>query len=618
MAKGWGTSTSAGVAAFVGGMGLLGGLLLTARLFLGAPPVDCAPPPGSIDLAAAEASGLSQEQRYNAAAVVAEGRRRDLPDQAIVIALAVAHQESRFLNYANDGAGSDLMPDQSGIERSLDLPHQAVGTDHGSLGIFQQQWPWWGSMRDLMDPTSAAARFYDSLVQVSGWTTMPLTVAAQAVQRSAFPDAYADDEALARTLLVELLPDVSASAWTSSVSPGCTGAAHAGDVVFPLPAGSRYTDQRNWGAVGTAWQRGHTGTDLSAPCGTPVLAAHGGRVEIRSDQAWSGPWLVMVTTGEGQLTTWYAHMQTLRVAHGQTVRAGQPIGEVGREGNSSGCHLHFEVHPDGGGIYEDGVDPTQWLKDNVGSATSDGDAVAPFTIATFNVLGHSHTQPGGKHPELASGPERMVGTVELLDRFAVDVVGLQELQGIQHRALLELAGDRYAVFSPPGDTENSIAWRRDRWDLVRAQTFPIPYFNGNPRQMPIVELRDRTTGGTVIVINVHNPANTSRFPRQERWRAEALAREARLVTNLNEQTSAPILLVGDLNDRDQPFCVLAAIGMSASNGGSSGANCEPPSDAGIDWIFGQGLLLTKGPVVRAVTSDHPLVVARAEHVRPER
>ncbi len=106
---------------------------------------------GSVRLASG-VSDLSAVQRANAGAVIAEGRRRGLPEQAIVVALAVAGQESGFENYADDGVGGDLSVDQLGIEQSLELPHEAVGTEHGSLGVFQQQWPWWGTMTDLMDP----------------------------------------------------------------------------------------------------------------------------------------------------------------------------------------------------------------------------------------------------------------------------------------------------------------------------------------------------------------------------------------------------------------------------------------------------------------------------------
>ena len=50
------------------------------------------------------------------------------------------------------------------------------------------------------------------------------------------------------------------------------------------------------------------------------------------------------------------------VKAGQHVRPGQIIGRVGDEGNATGCHLHFELHPDGGSIYQDSTDPDPWLK----------------------------------------------------------------------------------------------------------------------------------------------------------------------------------------------------------------------------------------------------------------
>lgn len=135
------------------------------------------------------------------------------------------------------------------------------------------------------------------------------------------------------------------------------------DVAFPLPADALFTDLDNWGQRGRHWAQAHTGDDFSAPCGTPVLAATGGTVQVRTDQSWSGEWLVMIDTGPGGLSTWYAHLQTLTVTTGSQVEAGRPIGTVGGEGNASGCHLHFEVHPDGGSIYEDGVDPAAWLRE---------------------------------------------------------------------------------------------------------------------------------------------------------------------------------------------------------------------------------------------------------------
>jgi murein DD-endopeptidase MepM/ murein hydrolase activator NlpD len=266
----------------------------------------------------------------------------------------VASQESGFRNYANDGAGGDLDASQRGIEASLDLPHEAVGTDHGSLGVFQQQWPWWGSMAELMNPTIAARKFYQSLRRVPHWQDLPVTGAGQAVQRSAYPGAYADDEALAVTLVDD--PAAARAAQTqlraASYTQDLTGQVGCipgfeGVVVSPLSA-STYTDRANWDGSGGHWARAHTGTDLSAPYGTQVRAATAGRVVIDTSEPWAGRWLVKVTTGTHRLTTWYAHMQTLTVRSRETVQAGQQLGEVGALGNATGCHLHFEVHPEGG------------------------------------------------------------------------------------------------------------------------------------------------------------------------------------------------------------------------------------------------------------------------------
>jgi hypothetical protein len=347
---------------------LTGALFLLAALITPGHKVICADATGATRLAAASAAAtgrLTAVQRRNASAIITTGRRWHLPDQAIVIALATASQESGLRNYANDGRGGDLIWSQAGIERSLRLPHEAVGTDHGSLGVFQQQWPWWGSMAQLMNPAWAANKFYESLLQVAGWESMPVTVAAQRVQRSAFPAAYADDEPLARFLL-ETFGGAS-SARDSLVD--CTPGTASEPVTFPLPVRSGYVDQRNWGGSGSHWAHGHTGTDLSVPCGTPVLAATAGTTVVRTDQTWAGPWLVQVSTGRGRLTTWYAHMRRVDVHMGDTVTAGTQIGQVGDLGNATGCHLHFEVHPNGGSIYQDNINPSTWLHSHVQGAT---------------------------------------------------------------------------------------------------------------------------------------------------------------------------------------------------------------------------------------------------------
>ena len=140
-------------------------------------------------------------------------------------------------------------------------------------------------------------------------------------------------------------------------------------IVYPVPPHMSGSDARNWHESGPYWSQWHTGTDFSVQCGTPVVAAHAGTIEIDRSQSWSGRWLVKVTTGASSLATWYAHMHTLTVDDGDQVLAGQQIGEVGgdspRDGNVSGCHLHFEVHLSNGSSYgPDNVDPSQWLSEN--------------------------------------------------------------------------------------------------------------------------------------------------------------------------------------------------------------------------------------------------------------
>jgi murein DD-endopeptidase MepM/ murein hydrolase activator NlpD len=93
--------------------------------------------------------------------------------------------------------------------------------------------------------------------------------------------------------------------------------------------------------------RMHEGIDIGAPMGTPIRAAAAGEViEARPSNGYG--YIVVIYHGNG-LATLYAHMyaQTVKVHQGQTVARGQEIAEVGSNGNSTGPHLHFEVHLNG-------------------------------------------------------------------------------------------------------------------------------------------------------------------------------------------------------------------------------------------------------------------------------
>jgi endonuclease/exonuclease/phosphatase family metal-dependent hydrolase len=245
-----------------------------------------------------------------------------------------------------------------------------------------------------------------------------------------------------------------------------------------------------------------------------------------------------------------------------------------------------------------------------------------FTVASFNVLGHSHTEPGGHSAPMASGPTRMAWTVDLLRSWGVDVVGLQEFQNPQMDAFLRLAGGEYSVYPGPeldqGNKQNAIAWRSSVFDLVEGRPVMTPYFGGNLVPMPLVRLRHKATGLDVYVMSVHNAASTRRTGDQTRWRDAAMRQQIALTDQLVRQ-GVPVIMTGDMNEREKYFCAYTASGqMRAAAGGSNAGSCQPPpaSIARIDWIFGSTdvsfsdyRFVKDGSVTRA--SDHPLVLAEA-------
>ena len=166
------------------------------------------------------AYSLAPDQADNAALMSAVATRRGLPARAATIALATAFQESKL--------------------RNIDYG------DRDSLGLFQQRpSQGWGTPAQVTDPVYATTIFIERLLEVPGWDSLPVTVAAQTVQRSAFPDAYAKWEALA-TELVQQLADVAPineCRETVSLAQGVAGAA----INFALgEVGKPYV----WGATG--------------------------------------------------------------------------------------------------------------------------------------------------------------------------------------------------------------------------------------------------------------------------------------------------------------------------------------------------------------------------------
>jgi hypothetical protein len=136
----------------------------------------------SVQLDDRHVEDLTGEQVANSRIIVGTAAALRMPKRAAVIAIATAQQESRLRNLSYG--------------------------DRDSLGLFQQRpSAGWGTPQRIRDPHYAATRFYRALGAVRGWQSMPLTVAAQAVQRSAFPNAYARWEPLAVRVVASLTGD---------------------------------------------------------------------------------------------------------------------------------------------------------------------------------------------------------------------------------------------------------------------------------------------------------------------------------------------------------------------------------------------------------------------------
>ncbi|MET8412031.1 C40 family peptidase [Streptomyces sp. NPDC005195] len=142
------------------------------------------------------------EQVPNAKTIQATGVAMNIPVRGQIVALATALQESglRNLNYG----------------------------DRDSLGLFQQRpSQGWGTANEILDPVHASTRFYEALEKVSGWQSLSVTQAAQAVQKSGFPEAYAKWEPLATALQQAIEPLLSKAGGTSP-SPSASGSASTG------------------------------------------------------------------------------------------------------------------------------------------------------------------------------------------------------------------------------------------------------------------------------------------------------------------------------------------------------------------------------------------------------
>lgn len=182
---------------------------------------------------------LDLEQSRWSALMAAIAQRRGLPPRATTIAIATAFQESKI--------------------------HNIDYGDRDSLGLFQQRTSQgWGTVEQITTPSYAIGRFYDALVKVKGYQKMEITEAAQKVQRSAHPGAYAQHEDYARAL-ASALRGYSPAEFTCQINPRGNGSiqkvtdnvetafgdikvsTRGDDAAYPLAGKAADVQARGWG-----------------------------------------------------------------------------------------------------------------------------------------------------------------------------------------------------------------------------------------------------------------------------------------------------------------------------------------------------------------------------------
>jgi cell wall-associated NlpC family hydrolase len=207
-------------------------------------------------------SPLTKTEETNASTIVTVGQSMDVPPRGWIIAVATAMQESHLQN----------------------LPNLGASNDHDSLGLFQQRpSQGWGTPAQILDPTYASTTFYTRLLAVKGWQGLPLTDAAQAVQRSAYPDAYAKWEPDATQLVGALVADSGSS--VASNDEACSvdgGDLRLDNGAVSLPAGfSLPVGTPTQIVTAINWALAQIGTPYSF--GGSCADAHSGRRALECD-----------------------------------------------------------------------------------------------------------------------------------------------------------------------------------------------------------------------------------------------------------------------------------------------------------------------------------------------
>lgn len=234
--------------------------------------------------------------------------------------------------------------------------------------------------------------------------------------------------------------------------------------------------------------------------------------------------------------------------------------------------------------------------------------VSSFRVGTLNILGSNHAR---------GGTSRAAREADLIRSRGIDLIGLQEVQRDQRGVFVSrLPG--MTVW--PQDAHGrqgyrlQIAYSNARFERVDGG-YVTHNWIGMQVPIPWIELRDRESGARFFLVNAHNAPNDMQASRDV-----SIGIEAALVNRL-KATGKPVLMVGDMNEKQSFFCKMAArTQIVSANGGSWSGGCRPPGgDVRIDWIVGAGDLTFSGYAQDGTTratgmSDHYLIYADVDVV----
>jgi len=206
------------------------------------------------------------------------------------------------------------------------------------------------AQQSAYDQVSAQKASYDQQLQAAQIHLLELQGARNAYDQ--WVAQKAAEEAAARAAAQKAARDAAAAAATrNGVSAGGGGGGGGGDYV--QPASGRVSS-----CFGARWGVTHYGVDIANSIGTPIYAAAGGVVKRAGPATGFG--LAVYILGDDGYVTVYGHVNRYFVDAGERVSAGEQIAEIGNRGQSTGPHLHFEVHS-GGQLYRNQLNPVPWL-----------------------------------------------------------------------------------------------------------------------------------------------------------------------------------------------------------------------------------------------------------------